>query len=58
MGMAQKTVEISLDSVKQSLSAAQEWVKNYFANIDTYGMIAVGAIVLGIILIVVGIILF
>lgn len=56
--MAQKTVEISLDSVKQSLSAAQEWVKNYFANIDTYGMIAVGAIVLGIILIVVGIILF
>lgn len=61
-----KTVEISLDSIKKGwddfqakankfLADAQVWMKDYFSRIDTYGMIAVGAIVVGFILFIAGI---
>ncbi|MBN1175093.1 hypothetical protein JXA48_00460 [Candidatus Woesearchaeota archaeon] len=62
-----KTVEISMDSIKKGwddfqtkankfLEDAQVWMKDYFSRIDTYGMLAVGTIVLGFILFIVGII--
>lgn len=61
-----KTVEISFDSIKKGwddfqvkandfLAKAQAWLVDYFGRIDTYGMIAVGAIGLGFILFIVGI---
>ncbi len=55
--MAKKTVEISFDGMKKSFHAAGLWLKEYFAHIDTYGMIAVGAIGAGFVLVIVGIIM-
>ncbi len=55
--MAKKTVEISFDGIKKGLNNVSAWVQDYFVNIDTYGMIAVGAIGVGFILVIVGIIM-
>jgi len=63
-----KTIEISTESIKQAwndfqikankfLAKAQAWLIDYFSRIDTYGMVAVGVIVLGFILFIVGIII-
>lgn len=63
-----KTVEISFDSIKQwwadfqvkandFLAKAQNWLKDYFSRIDTYGIIAVSVIGLGFILFIIGLIL-
>ena len=56
-----KTVEISAESFKQLgetissyIHQAIDWLKNFFATIDTYEIIAVSAIGVGLILIIVG----
>ena len=56
-----KTVEISSesfkrlgDSISRSFNQALDWTKNFFATIDTYEIIAVSAIGIGLILIIVG----
>jgi hypothetical protein len=63
-----KTVEISMDSIKEGwenfqnkvnkfLEDSQVWMKDYFNRIDTYGLVAVGAICVGFILFIAGIII-
>ena len=56
-----KTVDISLDSIKDSIQQfsdnAQAWTQHYLDNADTYSYIALGAVGLGLILVIVGIIL-
>lgn len=56
-----KTVEISGKSFKRLsstinsyLKKAQSWVKNFFKTIDMYETIAVGAMGLGLVLIIAG----
>ncbi|MCF7799343.1 hypothetical protein K9M74_05570 [Candidatus Woesearchaeota archaeon] len=52
-----KTVEISFQGITKKLTQAKQRLKKYFANIDTNGIIAVGAIGVGLVLVVIGIIL-
>ena len=59
-----KQIEISMDSFKQLgdqitqwYSSAMAWLTDFFNTIDTYESIAVGVIVLGLILVIVGLIM-
>lgn len=45
------------DDLNAWFQKAQAWLVQYFQNIDTYGMIAVGAIGVGLILFIVGLII-
>lgn len=59
-----KTVEISMDSfnelldnIKQKIQQAIDWLDNFFKTADEFELGAVGAIALGFILFIVGIII-
>lgn len=52
-----KTVEISMDSFKKIYEDASTWVINFFDTADMYELIAAGAIGLGLILFIVGLII-
>ena len=56
-----KTVDIDFDAMKdwilETYDLIFDWLKNFFATIDTYESIAVGVIGIGLILLIVGFVL-
>ena len=52
-----KTIDISMDSFKKAYEDASGWIINFFETADLYELLAAGAIGLGFILFIVGLIL-
>ncbi len=52
-----KSVTINTEKLEAFINNVKLWLNNFFKTIDTYEMIALGAIGLGVVLIIVGLIL-
>ncbi len=52
-----KTIDISMDSFKKLYDDVSQWIIDFFNTADMYELIAVGAIGLGLILFIVGLII-
>jgi cell division protein FtsL len=59
--MPQKTVEIDFKKIsqqmKQKINQAQTWLDNFFKTMTDYEKLAVGAVVLGFVMLMIGIII-
>ena len=55
--MAKKKVEISFGNIKKAFQDIGKWIQEFFKNANTYELVAVGAIGVGVGLIIAGIII-